>query len=518
MCHQCDILLIFKMIASGRRLLVAHTKSRASLIGLLFLSAVPGLGTAETLSVPVDYPTIKDAMTAAVHGDTVLVACGTYYERAIVMKSGVTLRSETGDPNCVTIDGQYLGRIFLCDGVDEATRFEGLTVTHGRVAGAGEFFWGAGMLCRNDANPSISSCVFRENRADHPGQGGAMAWIESSPVVTDCRFERNEALWDEESPTVRGTGGAVHCLDSTGSILRCTFTENVAGGHAGGAVYCEFADLDITDCVFTRNTARQDGGAIACWNSSPVITRCEFLANTAYRSGGALNCDPTANADVRECRFVGNTGNNGGAVYIRRFSCPSFSDCEFVDNVAQDGGAVAVRFVETCGPTFTRCLFSGNEATNFGGGAVWCDTTPPTLFANCTFAYNTGDRGSCLYLSWASARFESCIIAFHGPGEFIRCTGGEPEILCSDVFGNAAGDWQHWCVAPWADRAGNFSADPLFCDPEGGDFHLDGNSPCLDGHSPGAFGCELVGALDRGCGPTAAKPTTWSLLKSVFRE
>ena len=64
---------------------------------------------AVTIHVPSDQPTIQAGINAASAGDTVLVACGTYHERNIGMRSGVCLLSETGQAECATIDAQQRG-------------------------------------------------------------------------------------------------------------------------------------------------------------------------------------------------------------------------------------------------------------------------------------------------------------------------------------------------------------------------------------------------------------------------
>jgi len=76
---------------------------------IVFLAAAaPTLSL--TIHVPDDQPTIQSGLHAAASGDTVLVACGTYYEYGIDLKSGVALRGETGRDDCVTIDGQVTGQ------------------------------------------------------------------------------------------------------------------------------------------------------------------------------------------------------------------------------------------------------------------------------------------------------------------------------------------------------------------------------------------------------------------------
>ena len=52
-----------------------------------------------------DAPTIAAAIDSSVAGDVIELGCGTYIEWGLLVKSGITIRSETGQPDCVTIDG-----------------------------------------------------------------------------------------------------------------------------------------------------------------------------------------------------------------------------------------------------------------------------------------------------------------------------------------------------------------------------------------------------------------------------
>ena len=115
--------------------------------------------------------------------------------------------------------------------------------------------------------------------------------------------------------------------------------------------------------------------------------------------------------------------------------------------------------------TISNCLFYDNDAEM--GSDVLYGGDGSLSVENCTFA-STAFPNIWKYANDSSGptRFVNTIIwghetAFHGP-EWI--------VTYSDVLGGFPG-------------VGNISEDPLFVNADGGDFHLQANSPCIDSAS-----------------------------------
>jgi hypothetical protein len=112
------------------------------LITVIILSLVT-LASATTILVPSQYPTIQAGINAAVDGDTVLVADGTYtgsgnYNMDFLGKAIVVI-SENGPELCL-IDCDSLGRgFYFHTNEDSNSVLSGFTITHGFGEGAGIF-------------------------------------------------------------------------------------------------------------------------------------------------------------------------------------------------------------------------------------------------------------------------------------------------------------------------------------------------------------------------------------------
>lgn len=178
---------------------------------------VVSTANAVTIRVPADAPTIKAGILAAVEGDSVVIACGTYHERNIGMKSGITLRSETGNPDCVTIDADSLALVLKTNGADSTTVIEGITFQRGYAVD------GAGLLLR-----------YYDGR------------------VTRCKIINNIAL---------SNGGGILCFGGKPRLESCTIASNrsnIAGGNAafGATIHAYVSDLSISNCTIASNTVR----------------------------------------------------------------------------------------------------------------------------------------------------------------------------------------------------------------------------------------------------------------------
>ncbi len=246
-----------------------------------------------------DAPTIQAAIDLAAAGDTVEVACGTYFESGISLRDGVRVTSETGDPACVTIDAQQLDRVFTCVGVDSMASIIGLTITGGQAS------LGAGILLQS-SHPRISQCDFIGNTA---ADGGAFFLVHSSPRITNCSVRDNVA---------QSGGGGMSIFDNCSPELEdCAFAGNTAGMY-GGAIWSHFrGDPELEDCTITGNLAGVGGGAIVSVDSSPSLSGCVVTGNAAGSQGGAMYFFDSS-ASLTNCTIAGNSAASdaGGGFYV----------------------------------------------------------------------------------------------------------------------------------------------------------------------------------------------------------
>jgi predicted outer membrane repeat protein len=217
-------------------------------------------------------------------------------------------------------------------------------------------------------------------------------------------------------------------------------------------------------------------------------------------------------ATITRCTFTGNSGRSGAGIALFH-SAPTLAECSFSDNAALvHGGAIFCLGA----PQVIDCTFSGNTSAT-RGGAVWVHDESPT-FTRCTFWGNGSPVGGVLYCRGTSfPTVENSIIAASVEGSAVLCVeGAGPTLSCSNVHGNAGGDWID-CLAGQLGANGNICEESLFCDPGNRDFTLAANSPCLPGNHPNGVNCGLIGAFDEGCGPIAFFPESWARVKAMYR-
>jgi thermitase len=249
------------------------------------------------------FDSIQEAVNNAIPRDTVVIRAGTYagkdnYDINFLGKA-ITIRGEDGPVYCI-IDCGHLGRGFLFDSLEGPDSvLEGLTITDGYSNYAG-----GGIYCGSDSNPTIVSCILRDNTAvedgggmynnmSHPNLinctfignsaesgGGINNRFRCSPTLIDCTFIGNSAKYG---------GGMYNTLDSKPTLLACTFNTNSA--ESGGGIYNRYdSSPSVTNCIFNSNSADYGGGIHNQSKNSPVLINCTFVRNSA-QNGCTLACD-----------------------------------------------------------------------------------------------------------------------------------------------------------------------------------------------------------------------------------
>ena len=252
--------------------------------------------------------TIQAGITTAIPGDTVLVADGVYtgYGNKNLDFYGqpITVRSANGPETCIIDCGEDGRGVYFHHWETPAAVLDGFTIRNGDLPGG--CTWGGGILCVDDANPTITNCIITANGAC---DGGGVGCYHASPTFTNCTTADNKAY---------NGGGGIQCCSGFPTFVNCAITSNTAVSYAGG-VYCTWSHLTISNCTIAGNEAGHVGGGIACQAGFASFTNCTISQNSAPIGGGSYFFGahaPAPSTDFRNCVLWGDSAYLGPEIYL----------------------------------------------------------------------------------------------------------------------------------------------------------------------------------------------------------
>ena len=417
--------------------MLEFTRRWTLLVVLLSTSLISGQ---TTISVPDDYDTIQDAIDNAEDGDTIEVEAGLYVENvdfggktlALVGVDGAEETTILGVDETLGPDMRSV--ITLSGGEGAGTRIEGFTIA-----------LGSGFTVVNSLGATTNL-------------GGGIYAIDASLEVHDCTLEDNSA-------------GAIYALDSTLVVDSCVVRNNNgrSGIEAGQNTELELVHSTIEDNL---GDLTGGGGLKLHADTTSTIEDCVFSGNSSFFAGAAVI---VSDADIARTEFRENSGVSGAVLAggSGGQSNITFTDCSFHGNNAAAGGAAILIDQSVC--TLLRCSLYDNLGGQ--GGAFFTESSAELNLDRCTVANNTSLLGAGAIqirempdMATSTIRVTDSILWGNGIDPLDESAGS-----IDVTYSNIESSWP---------GVGNIDEDPLFVDPDNGDFSLEVDSPSIDSGDP----------------------------------
>ncbi|MBN2798728.1 MAG: VCBS repeat-containing protein [Deltaproteobacteria bacterium] len=440
-----------------------------------------GLGE---LLVPEQYGAVQDAVDAALSGEVVCVAQGTW--PGPVDFAGKTLTLVGEGVGLTVIDAEGGGAALSMVGDDGGDSLvQDLTLTGGDAAcGGGVFLDGA--------SPTLLRVALVGNTAE---RGGGACLIDSDAYLEGVSSADNRS-WDQ--------GGGIWAYGG-GPLIAAFSSVGDEAWADGGGLYLDDTRASLVDVAVWGARARGDGGGAAIRGGEVRWDRARLQDNTAERGGG-LAVTGGATLSLDQALIAWNRADSeGGGLYL------AGADLGLVHgrlsaNHASEGGGVALGAGATL--DLSHSILAGNAAPGRCGGL-----RVGSAFAevNQTVIHRSEGDGACL--AGGELRLgNSAITASSGVGlTALSSDGYALAMRYSVLHGSGEGDLSQ--VVNPVGISGNFAEAPHYMgdggdDPSAWDLHLMPQSALVDSGDPawldpdasrsdvGAYGGAQAGGWD----------------------
>lgn len=234
---------------------------------------------AATIHVPSDQPTIQAGINAAVNGDTVLVASGTYYEHIDFDGKLITVISESSPAlTTISINQSGLPVVTFDNSETSDSRLEGFTI-HGDLS-----YWG---IYINASSPTIYNNIITTHEVG--------IYVNNSSGL----IRRNEIINCQHSDISPNNGGGIRLYGCNGAVVDSNSIHDNFADVSGGIHSQESSDITIERNLIYANSCTYVSGIKVDYGQNHLIRNNTVVGNTASSPIGAVLFYETDGIDIR---------------------------------------------------------------------------------------------------------------------------------------------------------------------------------------------------------------------------
>ena len=304
-------------------------------------------------------------------------------------------------------------------------------------------------------------------------------------------------------------------------------SQTVIDGNQTGSVVAFTQGVDFTSELigFTirggsgtiQETSQLGGGILVAREArGATLSYLNIIDNSGTVGGGICilgSLDGVQNTIINQCNIVDNRANTGGGIYASRTEI-SITNSTIINNQGtQMAGGIALN---GCSSVVTGSIISNNISGDHAGGlwAVGSENYSSLSMKKVLIANNqigSNGEGSAFMIGSSSNGFNVNIekstfvhnVSTSGVGRGIWLESGNTFSMQNSIFyysngirTEASTEITYSDIQNGWEGVGNIDADPMFCDPNEGNYHLVDASPCVgtasDGGVIGAFGVNCL--------------------------